>query len=119
MVLFCTMSDAMCSCLQINRGEKEGTFILFVTKMNHFFVYPNLIAGMSENSNLVQYLYLCQEGHVTAGVCLSVHITTPKSYKGDFYESFRKCINIYEAELVTFWWIIFQFFQLKANCLWS
>lgn len=60
------MSDAMCNCLQISRGEKEGTFILFMTKIYVFFVYPNLIAGM-------KILYLCQEGHVTAGVCLSVH----------------------------------------------
>lgn len=36
MLLFCTMSDALCRCLQINRGEKEGTFILFMTKMNLF-----------------------------------------------------------------------------------
>lgn len=70
---------------------------------------------MSENSNLVQYLYLCQEGHVMADICLSVHKTTPKSYKGDFYEIFWKCINIYEAERVTFWRILFEFFQLKAN----
>lgn len=114
MALFCTVSEAMCSCLQINRGEKEDAFIVFLPKRN-FFVYPNLIAGMSENPNPVQYLYLWKGGHMTACVCLSVR--NSKNYEGDFYEIFGK--RLWGQRSLPFGELFSNSFNWKPIDFWS